>query len=74
MIFKSESCFSGVLWYQGLAVVEELGSDGAKLHWVLSLMFLYLPFTIWLSLVLTGLGVSEGSQPPWRQVELCDVG
>jgi hypothetical protein len=28
--FKSESCFSGVLGYPGLAVVEELGSDDAK--------------------------------------------
>jgi hypothetical protein len=27
--FKSESCFSGVLGYQGLAVVGELGSDDA---------------------------------------------
>jgi hypothetical protein len=28
--FKSESCFSVVLGYPGLAVVEELGFDGAK--------------------------------------------
>ena len=28
--FKSESCFSGVLGYPGLAVVGELGSDDAK--------------------------------------------
>jgi hypothetical protein len=28
--FKLESCFSGVLGYPGLAMVEELGSDEAK--------------------------------------------
>jgi hypothetical protein len=28
--FKSESCFSSVLGYSGLAVVGELGSDDAK--------------------------------------------
>jgi hypothetical protein len=28
--FKSESCFSGVLGYSGLAVAGELGSDDAK--------------------------------------------
>jgi hypothetical protein len=28
--FKSESCFSGVLGYPGLAVVRELGYDDAK--------------------------------------------
>ena len=27
--FRSESCFSGMLGYPGLAVVEELGSDVA---------------------------------------------
>ena len=64
----SESCFSGVLEYPGLAVAEELGSGGAELHWVLSLMFLGLPLAIWLSLMLTGLGVSDRSQPPWSQV------
>jgi hypothetical protein len=30
--FRSESCFSGVLGFPGLAVVGELGSDGVKLH------------------------------------------
>ena len=29
--FKLKSCFSGVLGYPGLAVVEELGSDDAML-------------------------------------------
>jgi hypothetical protein len=28
--FRSISCFSGVMVYPGLAVVEELGSDDAK--------------------------------------------
>jgi hypothetical protein len=28
--FKSKSCFTSVLGYPGLAVVEELGSDDAK--------------------------------------------
>jgi hypothetical protein len=28
--FKSESCFSGVMVYPGLAMVGELGSDDAK--------------------------------------------
>ena len=29
-VFKSETCFCGVLGYPGLAVVGELGSDDAK--------------------------------------------
>ena len=57
--FKSESCFSGVLWYLGLTVVGELGSDDAKEPWFLVLMFLLLPLTSWLSLVLAGLAVSD---------------
>jgi hypothetical protein len=57
-------CFSSLLCYPGLAVVEELGSDGAELHWILSLMTLCLPLAIWLSLALTGLGFSDWSQPP----------
>jgi hypothetical protein len=28
--FRSESCFSGVLVYPGLAMVGEMGSDDAK--------------------------------------------
>jgi hypothetical protein len=28
--FRLESCFSGVMMYPGLAIVGELGSDGAK--------------------------------------------
>ena len=72
--FKLESCFSGVLGYPWLAVMGELASNGAKLHWALSLRILYLPLAIWLSLVLTGLGVSDWSWPPWMQVELCYLG
>ena len=34
--FRSLSCFSGMLSYPGLAVVVQLGSDGAKLHWACS--------------------------------------
>ena len=37
-------------------------------------MILSLPLAIWLSLVLTGLGVSDWIPPSWRQVELCDMG
>lgn len=40
--------------YEGLAVVGELSSDGPLLHWFLLIMFLYLPFAIWLSLLLPG--------------------
>lgn len=54
-------------------MVGELGSDCAKLHWVLVLMILGLPLAILFSLVLTRLGVSEKSWPPWKQVELCDL-
>jgi hypothetical protein len=44
-----------------LAVMGELGSNGAKWHWYLLLMFLSLPLAIWLSLLLTALVVSD-----WR--------
>ena len=47
--FKFKCWFSGVLGYLELAVVGELGSDDAKL---LLVRFLYLPFAIWLSLVI----------------------
>ena len=49
--FLSETVFSGLLGDQGLAMVEELGSDSIKLHWFLSLMLGHLPFYIWLSLL-----------------------
>ena len=58
--FKTESCFSAVLGYPGLAVVEELSSVDAKLPWFQLLMFLTLPLTIWLSLVFAGLVISDG--------------
>lgn len=48
--------------YPGLAVVGELGSDDAKLYWLLLLMVLSLPLAIWLSLMLAGLSV--WSLPP----------
>ena len=44
--------------YPRRAVVIELGSDGAKVYWLLLLMILCLPLTTWLSQVLTGLSVS----------------
>jgi hypothetical protein len=56
--FKSEFWFSGVLGYPGIAVVGELGSNDAKYLWFLLLMFLLLPLTIWISLVLSGLAIS----------------
>ena len=57
-------CFSGVLGYLMLAMVGELGFDGAKVCWLLLLMFLHLPLAICLSLVLTCLSVSVWSLPP----------
>jgi hypothetical protein len=54
--FRSESCFSGVL-----ELVGELDSDFAKWHWFLLLTFFGLPLTLWLSLVLTGLAISDCS-------------
>jgi hypothetical protein len=59
--FKSESLFSGILGQEELAVVGELGSHDAKLPCFLLLMFLSLPFTIWFSLVLAVLAVSDCS-------------
>ena len=41
--FRSISCFSGVMVYPGLAMVQELGSEDAKLSWFLLLLFLFLP-------------------------------
>jgi hypothetical protein len=48
-----------VLGYLGLTVVGELASDDAKKPWFLLLMFLPLPLTICLSLVLPGLAISD---------------
>ena len=39
----------------GLAVVGELGSDDAHVYWLLLLMVLCLPFSIWISLVFVDL-------------------
>jgi hypothetical protein len=64
----------GVLGYPGFVVVEELGSPGVILHWLLLIMFLSLPFAIWLSLVLAGLivpgcpGLEQASQEAGRAV------
>ena len=44
-----------MLVYPGLAVVGELGSDGAMLPWFLVVMILHLPLAISLFLVLAGL-------------------
>ena len=59
-------CFSVMLEYPGIALVEELGSDCAKLHWVCHIWS-----SAWLwpsgSLVLTGPGVSDCNWSPWRQ-------
>ena len=41
--FNSESCFSGVLWYPGLAVVGIQDSDDAEWSWFLFVRFLHLP-------------------------------
>jgi hypothetical protein len=46
-VFKSESCFSDVLEYPGLAVVGVLGSDDAEWSWFLLVIFLCLLFAIW---------------------------
>jgi hypothetical protein len=53
-----------VLGYPELAVAGELGSDDPIVYWLLLLMVLHLPLAIWLSLVLTGLGVSVWSLSP----------
>jgi hypothetical protein len=45
--FKSKSCFSGVLGYQGLTEVGVLRSDDGKQSWFMLVRFLRLPFTIW---------------------------
>lgn len=50
-----------MLGYPGLPGVGEFGSDVAKYHLLLLLMFLSLPLPIWLSLMLTGLAISDWS-------------
>ena len=44
-----------MLVYSRLAVVGELGSDDDHVFWLLLLMVLCLPFTLWISLELFGL-------------------
>lgn len=44
-----------MLGYPDLAVVGELGSDGAKLHRLLLIVFFGLPFSIWLPVMSAGL-------------------
>lgn len=53
-----------------MLLVGELGSEGAKLCWPSFIMFLCLPLTICLFLVLTSLSLLDWSRPPLRQVEL----
>jgi hypothetical protein len=43
---KTQSCFSGVWGYPGIAVVGILGSDDVKLSWFLLARFFPLPFDI----------------------------
>ena len=50
-----------MLVYPVLAVVGELGFDGASVYWLLLFIVLYLPLVISLSVVLSGLGVSVWS-------------
>lgn len=45
-------------------MVEELGSVGVKVYWLLLLLILCLPLTTWLSLLFSGLSVSVWSMPP----------
>jgi len=68
--FRSESCSSGVLVYPELAIVGELGSDSVKLHWLLLIIFLCLPFSLCLSLALGGLDAPDWSRHPPREVDL----
>ena len=59
MIFKSGSCFSGVLGCPGLAVLGQLVVDGTMLPWFVLAMILCLPFAICFSLVFAGVAVSD---------------
>ena len=57
--FKSETSFSYVLGYPGLALVGELDVDDTNLPWVLLLMILPLCPALWLSLMLADLSLIE---------------
>jgi hypothetical protein len=45
--FKSESSFSGVLGYPGLAEVRMLVFDDGEWSWFLLVRLFHLPFAIW---------------------------
>jgi glucose-6-phosphate-specific signal transduction histidine kinase len=62
--YRPASCFSSILVYSWLAVLEDLSSDSAKVYWFLLLIILSLSLDIWLSQVLSGLGDSVWSLPP----------
>lgn len=53
-----------MLGYPGLAGLEELGSDGARLYWLLLLMILHLTLDTCFILVLTLLDISVWSLLP----------
>jgi hypothetical protein len=59
-----------VLEYPGFAVVGELSSYGARLPWLLLIVFLYWPLVFYLSLVFSILVVPNVSRPLGIQVEL----
>ena len=59
MILNPDLAFM-VCWTSKTSVVGELGSLGAMFSWFLLVMFLCLPFAIWLSIVLAGVAVSDG--------------
>jgi hypothetical protein len=42
--------------YSELAVMGKLRSDDARVFWLLMLLVLHLPFTIWISLMFVDLG------------------
>jgi hypothetical protein len=56
--------------YLKLAVVAELCFYGAILPWILLIVFLTWPLSIWFSLVSTGLVLTCGIRPLGIQVEL----
>lgn len=62
--FRSAFWFSCMFVYPGIVEFGELGSDDAKMYGLLLLIFLCLPLTISLPLVLAGLNVSVTSLSP----------
>lgn len=53
-----------MLGYSGLDEVGELCSSGGILQWLLWIVFLHLPVSLWLSLLVAELGVLGWSRPP----------